>query len=54
MKDLAGSEYQTPAALRKRLDALLQEAHDDFLAGPAYASWYHKERNIIRTGLGQA
>ncbi|MGA3323010.1 MAG: sulfatase [Terriglobia bacterium] len=54
MKDLAGSDLQATARLRKRLGDLLHEAHDDFLAGPAYASWYDNERNIIRTGLGAA
>jgi len=54
MENLAGSDHQTVAALRKRLDGLLQEAHDEFLAGPAYASWYDNERNIIRTGWGHA
>jgi len=54
MKNLAGSDHQTAARLRKRLDDLLADAHDDFLAGPAYASWYDNERNIVRTGLGPA
>jgi uncharacterized sulfatase len=54
MNNLAGSDHQITTRLRRRLDDLLHEAHDDFLAGPAYASWYDNERNIIRTGLGPA
>ena len=54
MKNLASSDLQATARMRKRLGELLHEAHDDFLAGPAYASWYDNERNIIRTGLGPA
>ena len=54
MQDRVESDHQTVARLRKRLDELLQDAHDEFMAGPAYASWYDNERNIIRTGLGPA
>jgi arylsulfatase A-like enzyme len=54
MRNLAGSVHQTTTRLRRRLDDWLHEAHDDFLAGPAYASWYDNERNIIRTGWGPA
>jgi arylsulfatase A-like enzyme len=40
------------ARLRKELDRLLAEAHDEFLPGSAYAGWYDGERRLIRTGLG--
>jgi hypothetical protein len=52
MKNLTASAHQTVAGLRAVLYDLLKEAHDDFLAGPAYASWYDNERNIVRTGWG--
>jgi len=52
MTNLADSDSRTVTTLRKRLDDLLHEAHDDFMAGPAYAPWYDGERNIVRTGLG--
>lgn len=53
MRNLAGSDTSTLDVLRRALRDLLAEAHDEFMAGPAYASWYDSERNIIRTGLGQ-
>ena len=52
MRNLAGSDVRTATVVQKRLDDLRHEAHDDFMAGPAYASWYDAERNIVRTGLG--
>jgi arylsulfatase A-like enzyme len=42
------------AHLRGRLQDLLAEAHDEFLPGTAYASWYDEERNLIRGALGPA
>ena len=39
-------------SLRNKLADLLDEAHDDFLPGTAYADWYDADRNLIRTGLG--
>ena len=38
--------------LRKRLKALLAEAHDEFPPGTAYADWYDEDRNLVRTALG--
>ena len=38
--------------LEARLQALLAEAHDEFLPGNAYVDWMDRERNIVRTGLG--
>ena len=38
--------------LRARLKDLLQESHDDFPPGAAYADWYTPERDLIRNGLG--
>jgi arylsulfatase A-like enzyme len=52
MRNLAGSDTSRLKALRESLQDLLAEAHDKFMAGPAYASWYDAERNIINTGLG--
>jgi arylsulfatase A-like enzyme len=52
MRNMAGSDTPTLDALRETLRDLLAKAHDEFMAGPAYASWYDAERNIIRTGLG--
>ncbi len=52
MKSLAEANRQTVMDFRALLHDLLQEAHDEFLAGPAYAEWYDNDRNIIRTGLG--
>jgi arylsulfatase A-like enzyme len=52
MQNLAKSDTQSLSELRRALKALLSEAHDEFLPGPAYASWFDSERNIVRTGLG--
>ena len=52
MKDLSRSDTRTLAAMHKRMEELLAEAHDTFMGGPAYASWYDNERNIVRTGRG--
>lgn len=54
MKNLVGSPAhdQTLNHLRQRLKVLLAEAHDAFLPGTAYADWYDKDRNLIRTALG--
>jgi hypothetical protein len=52
MENLVRTNNQTVMDFRALLHDLLKEAHPEFLAGPAYASWYDNERNIIRTGLG--
>lgn len=52
MKNFLETNHQAAMDFRALLHDLLQDAHDEFLAGPAYASWYDNERNIIRTGLG--
>lgn len=54
MKDLAAAPESQPVmkSLRTRLKELLAEAHDEFLPGTEYASWYDDERNLIKTGLG--
>jgi arylsulfatase A-like enzyme len=54
MRDLAGegSAKQTLLELRWRLKELMTYAHDDFLNGRQYASWYDDRRNLIRTALG--
>jgi arylsulfatase A-like enzyme len=52
MSDLSGSDSETMKAMRESLRELLAEAHDTFMAGPAYASWFDDERNIVRTGRG--
>jgi arylsulfatase A-like enzyme len=40
------------ARLRKRLKALMAEAHDEFLPGTAYADWYDDARVLTHTALG--
>lgn len=45
-------DLPTLQRLRGRLKDLLAAAHDDFLPGTAYADWYDKERNLVRTALG--
>lgn len=52
MRSLAISDTAAMNMFRDQLRGLLAKAHDEFMAGPAYASWYDAERNIIRTGLG--
>lgn len=52
MQNLAASDVATVNHLRENLRDLLREAHDEFMAGPAYAAWYDRERNIVRTGRG--
>lgn len=52
MENRAATDTSTLNHLREVLRDLLRESHDDFMAGPAYASWYDAERNIIRTGRG--
>jgi arylsulfatase A-like enzyme len=52
MKDLVGSQPSLVKEFRASLRDLLADAHDDFMAGPAYAAWYDNQRNIVRTGRG--
>ena len=54
LRDVAGDGGYAGALadLRERLPRLMAEAHDEFLAGPDYADWYDKERNLLRTALG--
>ena len=54
MQNLAGGQVDlaTLSRLRRRLEDLLAEAHDDFLPGTAYADWYGDGRDLIKTGLG--
>lgn len=52
MQNVVASDSATLNHLRDVMRSLLREAHDEFMAGPAYASWYDAERNIIRTGRG--
>jgi len=40
------------AHFRQRLTALLKEAHDDFMPGDQYITWFDKKRNVIRNALG--
>lgn len=42
----------TMLAARARLTQLLAEAHDEFLPGNRYASWFNLERNLVRNALG--
>lgn len=46
------SAVATLSELRWRLKELMITAHDDFLDGRQYASWYDKDRDLVRTGLG--
>ena len=40
-------------AMRRKLEVLLKEAHDEFLPGTEYAAWFDPEtRDVIRTALG--
>ncbi len=43
---------ETLLELRWRLKELMVTAHDDFLNGRQYASWYTDQRNLVRTALG--
>ncbi len=54
MHDLSGDPAYAPVVeeLEARLQALLAEAHDEFLPGNSYVEWIDRERNIVRTGLG--
>ncbi|MBV8207849.1 MAG: sulfatase [Acidobacteria bacterium] len=52
MENLAASNLAERNRFREILRVLLAEAHDSFMAGPAYAAWYDAERNIVRTGRG--
>ena len=54
MHDLSGDPAYAPVVeeLEARLQALLAEAHDEFLPGNGYVEWIDRERNIVRTGLG--
>jgi hypothetical protein len=54
MQNLAASDATSLKQMRERLHALLAEANDDFMAGPAYSTWFDAERNIVRTGRGPA
>lgn len=38
--------------MRRRLNELLKEAHDDFRLGDQYSEWFDDHRNVIKTGLG--
>jgi arylsulfatase A-like enzyme len=55
MRDLAGDSTSrgTLDDMRHRLKELMITAHDDFLSGREYASWYDSERNLVRTALGR-
>jgi len=54
MADLAAEPSGAPTlqTLRARLAERMAEAHDEFLPGTAYAEWYDKERNLLKTALG--
>ena len=52
MRSLANTGTSAMKMFRDALQRFLTDAHDEFMAGPAYASWFDAERNIIRTGLG--
>ena len=54
MSNLAEGQRDLPMLrqLRRRLQDLLADAHDEFLPGTAYADWYDDERNLVRTALG--
>ncbi len=54
MTNLAGSpeEEATQEQLRRSLTELLAQAHDDFPPGTAYAEWFNRDRQLLRTGLG--
>ena len=55
MHNLVGdaSARATLTELRWRTKDLMITAHDDFLNGRQYASWYDKDRNLLRTALGR-
>lgn len=55
MRDLASdtSARSTLAELRWRWKELMMTAHDDFLNGRQYATWYDQDRNLLRTALGR-
>jgi arylsulfatase A-like enzyme len=38
--------------MRKRLTRLLNEAHDEFLPGDKYKTWYDEMKRVVRTGRG--
>jgi len=50
--NLAGAGGEALGHLRQRLDELLAQADDEFLAGNRYAEWYDDERELVRTALG--
>ena len=54
MHNLAAEQgaKETLLELRWRLKELMVTAHDDFLNGRQYASWYTDQRNLVRTALG--
>jgi arylsulfatase A-like enzyme len=54
LTDLAvgGRDLPTLHRLRSTLRDLLDDAHDEFLPGTAYADWFDAERNLVRTTLG--
>ena len=55
MRNLAEGkkDHRTLKQLRSRLKDLLNDAHDMFPPGTAYAEWYDDRRNIVRTALGE-
>jgi arylsulfatase A-like enzyme len=40
------------AHLRGRLSVLLREAHDEFLPGDQYRSWFNLRRDVVKTACG--
>jgi hypothetical protein len=44
---------RTLLELRWRLKDLMLDAHDTFLNGRQYASWYMDERKLVKTALGR-
>jgi hypothetical protein len=55
MRNLAegNKDQMTLKQLRSRLKDLLDNAHDTFPPGTAYADWLDNRRNIVRTALGK-
>jgi len=54
MKNLASeaSAGRVKERLQADLKRLMTDAHDEFLKGSDYASWYDKDRRLVKTALG--
>ena len=54
MHNLAAEQGAKPALLEMqwRMKDLMLDAHDDFLNGRQYATWYNDQRQLVKTALG--